>query len=54
MANDLETGGHILKHFRDILAQRLELPAAVRATGCLRHVLDRFARQGFRERLALA
>ena len=52
MANDPETGGHVVEHFGNVLAQRLEMTAAVRAAGVLRHMNHGVAWQMIRQRFA--
>ena len=50
LSNDLETRRDVFEHLRNILAQMLQLPAAVGTRGVLRRNLPRLARQVFRQR----
>ena len=52
MANDPEAGGHVVEHFRDILTERLEMTAAIRAAGMLRRMNHGIAWQVIRQRFA--
>ena len=52
MANDPETGRHVVEDFRDILTQRLEMTATVRTAACFRRINHRIAWQVVRQRFA--
>jgi len=52
--DDPETGRDVLKLLGNVLAQALQVPAAVRAALCLREVFDGFARQLRGQRMACA